>query len=160
VIQYDAPKNIDVHTHRVGRTGRAGVAGRAYALVTGAGFASLLVSSMNQGKQMIPPDLSNLARRYKGKQQFSSNQYDDGGDEEEFEDGKNALGLNSGSDKATWKAAKRQHLQYSKGAGLGQVSNTGSIKRQKQAADDYSLGTAFADFKSSFHKAKNPDKAN
>jgi hypothetical protein len=111
---------------------------------------------MTQGKQMIPPDLSSLARRYKGKQQFSSHGYDDGGDEEEFEEGKNALGLNSGSDKATWKAAKRQHLQYSKGAGLG-VTNTNSTKRHKQAADDYSLGTAFADFKSSFHKAKNPD---
>ena len=34
VINFDVARDIDTHTHRVGRTGRAGVKGTAYTLVT------------------------------------------------------------------------------------------------------------------------------
>ncbi|CAE7942029.1 DDX42, partial [Symbiodinium sp. KB8] len=35
VVNYDPAKNIDTHTHRIGRTGRlGGAAGIAYSLVT------------------------------------------------------------------------------------------------------------------------------
>ena len=34
VINYDVARDIDTHTHRVGRTGRAGEKGTAYTLVT------------------------------------------------------------------------------------------------------------------------------
>jgi ATP-dependent RNA helicase DDX42 len=55
VIQFDPPKSIDVHTHRVGRTGRAGERGTAYALMSmkDSKFASIMVSSMRQGGQLF-----------------------------------------------------------------------------------------------------------
>ncbi len=34
VINFDVARDIDTHTHRVGRTGRAGLKGEAYTLVT------------------------------------------------------------------------------------------------------------------------------
>ena len=34
VINFDVARDIDTHTHRVGRTGRAGIKGEAYTLVT------------------------------------------------------------------------------------------------------------------------------
>ena len=34
VINYDVARDIDTHTHRVGRTGRAGEKGTAYTLLT------------------------------------------------------------------------------------------------------------------------------
>jgi ATP-dependent RNA helicase DDX23/PRP28 len=36
VINYDAPKNINEFIHRAGRTGRAGMKGKAFTLLTGA----------------------------------------------------------------------------------------------------------------------------
>lgn len=35
VINFDAPKNINEFIHRAGRTGRAGMKGKAYTLLTG-----------------------------------------------------------------------------------------------------------------------------
>lgn len=35
VVNYDIARDIDTHTHRIGRTGRAGEKGTAYTLVTG-----------------------------------------------------------------------------------------------------------------------------
>lgn len=68
VIQHDQPKNLDVHTHRVGRTGRAGKRGTAYALIgRGEGkFASIVAASMRQADQMIPPQLQELVDRHGG----------------------------------------------------------------------------------------------
>ena len=34
VVNFDVARDIDTHTHRVGRTGRAGVKGEAYTMVT------------------------------------------------------------------------------------------------------------------------------
>ena len=34
VVNFDVARDIDTHTHRVGRTGRAGIKGTAYTLVT------------------------------------------------------------------------------------------------------------------------------
>lgn len=34
IINYDAPKNISEFVHRSGRTGRAGMKGKAYTLLT------------------------------------------------------------------------------------------------------------------------------
>lgn len=34
VVNYDVPKNIETHIHRIGRTGRIGNLGTAYTLVT------------------------------------------------------------------------------------------------------------------------------
>ncbi|KAK9845852.1 hypothetical protein WJX81_004205 [Elliptochloris bilobata] len=66
VVSLDAPRDIDTHVHRVGRTGRAGDRdGVAYTLVTPgqAKFAGELVTSLAAANQEIPPALAQLAAR-------------------------------------------------------------------------------------------------
>ena len=40
VINFDLARDIETHTHRVGRTGRAGVKGTAYTLLTENGLGT------------------------------------------------------------------------------------------------------------------------
>ncbi|CAG5135669.1 unnamed protein product, partial [Candidula unifasciata] len=76
VINYDVARDIDTHTHRIGRTGRAGTKGHAYTLVTEKDkeFAPHLVRNLEGANQHVPPSLLDLAQkcpwfktnRYKG----------------------------------------------------------------------------------------------
>ncbi|GFO07754.1 ATP-dependent RNA helicase ddx42 [Plakobranchus ocellatus] len=76
VINYDVARDIDTHTHRIGRTGRAGTKGHAYTLVTEKDkeFAPHLVRNLEGANQRVPPGLLELAQkcpwfknnRYKG----------------------------------------------------------------------------------------------
>lgn len=64
VVNYDIARDIDTHTHRIGRTGRAGVAGTAYTLVNGQKdkeFAGHLVRNLESANQEVPDDLMSLA---------------------------------------------------------------------------------------------------
>lgn len=64
VVNYDIARDIDTHTHRIGRTGRAGVAGTAYTLVNGQKdkeFAGHLVRNLESANQEVPNDLMELA---------------------------------------------------------------------------------------------------
>jgi len=63
VINYDVARDIDTHTHRVGRTGRAGMKGDAYTLVTSADkeFAGHIVRNLESANQEVPKDLMDLA---------------------------------------------------------------------------------------------------
>mgnify|MGYP006389967379 CR=1 FL=1 len=64
VINYDVAKDIDTHTHRIGRTGRAGQTGTAYTLVTrerDQEFAGLLVRNLEGASQAVPQELLDLA---------------------------------------------------------------------------------------------------
>ena len=66
VVSYDVAKRLDDHTHRIGRTGRAGATdGTAYTLVTsGESDAAVdLVRSLRSAKQSPPPELLALAQR-------------------------------------------------------------------------------------------------
>lgn len=66
VLNFDVAKRIDDHTHRIGRTGRAGATdGTAYTLVTPAeSDASVdLVRSLLTARQQAPPDLIELASK-------------------------------------------------------------------------------------------------
>lgn len=63
VVNYDIARDIDTHTHRIGRTGRAGEKGDAYTLVTDKDkeFAGHLVRNLEGANQDVPDDLLELA---------------------------------------------------------------------------------------------------
>ncbi|KAM3957147.1 ATP-dependent RNA helicase DDX42 [Aphomia sociella] len=64
VVSYTVARDIDTHTHRVGRTGRAGVRGAAYALLArdrDRDFAGHLLRNLEGVHQEVPEDLMQLA---------------------------------------------------------------------------------------------------
>ncbi|XP_048478678.1 ATP-dependent RNA helicase DDX42 [Plutella xylostella] len=64
VINYTVARDIDTHTHRVGRTGRAGVAGAAHTCLArdkDREFAGHLVRNLEGAMQEVPEDLMQLA---------------------------------------------------------------------------------------------------
>lgn len=65
VINYDLARDIETHTHRVGRTGRAGVKGTAYTLITEKDkeMAGHLVRNLEQASQDVPKELMDLAMK-------------------------------------------------------------------------------------------------
>lgn len=66
VINFDTPRDIQAHVHRVGRTGRAGQqGGTAYTLITAKEdkFAGDLVRNLEGVGQVVPPALLELAMR-------------------------------------------------------------------------------------------------
>lgn len=65
VINYDVARDIDTHTHRIGRTGRAGEKGFAYTLVTekDKDFAGSLVRHLEVASQQVPKALIDIANK-------------------------------------------------------------------------------------------------
>lgn len=63
VVNYDVARDIDTHTHRIGRTGRAGEKGVAYTLLTtkDTSFAGDLVRNLEGANQSVSKDLLDLA---------------------------------------------------------------------------------------------------
>lgn len=63
VINYDLARDIETHTHRIGRTGRAGTHGTAYTLLTyrDKEFAGHIVKNFEAAKQEVPQEVLDLA---------------------------------------------------------------------------------------------------
>lgn len=67
VVNYDVARDIDTHTHRIGRTGRAGEKGVAYTLLTNKDttFAGDLVRNLEGANQSVTKELMDLAMQVK-----------------------------------------------------------------------------------------------
>ncbi|XP_059397501.1 ATP-dependent RNA helicase DDX42-like [Carassius carassius] len=63
VVNYDVARDIDTHTHRIGRTGHAGEKGLAYTLLTtkDTSFAGDLVRNLEGANQSVSKELMDLA---------------------------------------------------------------------------------------------------
>lgn len=64
VVNYTVARDIDTHTHRVGRTGRAGVPGDAHSLLLrqhDRDFAGHLLRNLEAAQQVVPDELLQLA---------------------------------------------------------------------------------------------------
>eukprot|EP00931_Biecheleriopsis_adriatica_P115835 TRINITY_DN91590_c0_g1_i1.p1 TRINITY_DN91590_c0_g1~~TRINITY_DN91590_c0_g1_i1.p1 ORF type:complete len:874 (-),score=197.63 TRINITY_DN91590_c0_g1_i1:74-2650(-) len=68
VVSYDVARDIETHTHRIGRTGRAGAEGQAFTLLTSdeqnKKMAALLVENLEQANQDVSDGLKGLAMKY------------------------------------------------------------------------------------------------
>lgn len=82
VVNYDVARDIDTHTHRIGRTGRAGEHGTAYTLVLPKDkeFCPHLVRNLESSNMQVPQPLLDLAMQVPWfKSQRSKNQGFSGG---------------------------------------------------------------------------------
>lgn len=63
VVNYDMARDIDTHTHRIGRTARGGEKGTAYTLVSDKDkeMVGHLVRNLEMANQFVPDDLMELA---------------------------------------------------------------------------------------------------
>ncbi|CAA3008291.1 DEAD-box ATP-dependent RNA helicase 24 [Olea europaea subsp. europaea] len=138
VVNFDIAKDMDMHVHRIGRTGRAGDKdGTAYTLITHkeARFAGELVNSLIAAGQNVSMELMDLAMkdgRFRSKRDARK-----GG-------GKRAKGRGGGNRGV-------RGVDFGQGIGYNSESNTASIPVPSRSTAVNSLRTGMmAQFKNNF----------
>lgn len=74
VVNFDFPTGIEDYVHRIGRTGRAGATGLAFTFLSeqDGKHAKALVRILEEAKQVVNPELRELASQGGGFGSFSS----------------------------------------------------------------------------------------
>ncbi|XP_071949373.1 ATP-dependent RNA helicase DDX42-like [Antedon mediterranea] len=160
VINYDVARDIDTHTHRIGRTGRAGEKGTAYTLMTNKDvyFAGDLVRNLEGANQEVPSEVMDLAMQ---NNRFRKSRFK-GGRGKRLNQGGGGLGyrerpgLGSSDDKEETKDEPEEVASAVKTKATGPLgerygcSNTEGLYSSRLAA----MKTSFsAQFKSQFQAA-------
>ncbi|OAF64828.1 hypothetical protein A3Q56_07469, partial [Intoshia linei] len=75
VVNYDIARTSEAHTHRIGRTGRAGTKGTAYTLVTPQDkeYVYFLLKNLDASGQIYPPELITMAQQSQTYKRMQSN---------------------------------------------------------------------------------------
>lgn len=165
VINYDIARDIDTHTHRIGRTGRAGERGDAFTLVVPKDkeFAGHLVRNLESVNQDVPKDLLELAMQSswfrnsrhkggKGKRLASLGMRDRPGlgassyEEEEHKDPKMSEKDEEAS--ITTTAAAREAMGASKGSAAAIMALTGQRTNRVAAIRSAFVGQYRSNFQS------------
>ncbi|CAO3612041.1 unnamed protein product [Cunninghamella echinulata] len=123
VINYDIARDIDSHTHRVGRTGRAGEKGKAITLITKKEdrFAGELVRHLEGSNQVVSNELMDLAML----NSYFRNSRSFGGRER------------GGRGKHSGKRGQGRGRYQNKSHGIGFNSSTGSNKEPLSSGSRY-----------------------
>lgn len=149
VVNFDIAKDIDMHVHRIGRTGRAGdKEGIAYTLVTQkeARFAGELVNSLVAAGQNVPVELMDLAMkdsRFRAKREASKGS---GG----RKGGGRGGGGKGGSGSSGGGGRSIRGVDYGLGIGYNPDSANRSVQPSRGAAVNALKTGMMAQFKSNF----------
>ncbi|KAI1286121.1 ATP-dependent RNA helicase DDX42 [Halotydeus destructor] len=150
VVNYDVARDIDTHTHRIGRTGRAGEKGYAYTLVTEKDkeFAGHLVRNLEGANQPVPQQLMNLALQ---SEWFKSSRFNQGGVKRTNIGGsglgysqKSRPGLGAPKPTTSFVASSTPYNS------LAASSSDGSQSNSKSAASDSVSSSRFASVKAQY----------
>ncbi|CAO3596722.1 unnamed protein product [Absidia cylindrospora] len=145
VINYDIARDIDSHTHRVGRTGRAGEKGKAITLVTKKEdrFAGELVHHLEGSNQLVPKELMDLALsnpRFRHRNAFGGRGRGRGGHGRGRGRGRGNRGLGFGNERGMTGANKEAiSSRYSTGSSSSSIANP--IRFQRPTSSSSTLHT-------------------
>ena len=131
VVNYDFARDIETHTHRIGRTGRAGVKGTAYTLLTEKDkeMAGHLVRNLEQANQDVPKELMVLAMK---SSWFKSSRFRKGGGNKHLD--KTGLGFKSGGPGRTDQGALSDYLASKEDTSKRNTSQPGVIGQGRATA--------------------------
>lgn len=175
VVNFQAARDIDSHTHRIGRTGRAGDKhGIAYTLLTPneSHFAGLLIKNLESARQEVPRDLVDLAQRGnrrpapygQGHQQYRSNEPTRNG----RDDGKRYFGGNRSTGGPQNVLPNQAPARYSQSQNLQPKNHISQFVRESPSAPHVTTNTTTqlnkaavraADFGSNHNHPSRPSEA-
>ncbi|KAK6166936.1 hypothetical protein SNE40_023532 [Patella caerulea] len=174
VVNYDIARDIDTHTHRIGRTGRAGEKGTAYTLITNKDkeFAPLLVRNLEGANQFVPPSLLDLAVQCPW---FNKNRYKKERGKSIIRGGGKGLGFKErpglGSESSTSSQDSSSLTTYRPSASMGRSDRLTAMKAALTAQFKSNFVTSTTDGvpslmggglgqKATFHEPLNPQAPN